>query len=112
MGKPGNLLGGVPGRTIRVAIIGVGFRGEGHLAQALRVPDVEVAAICDVDDQMLQRAKNIIQKSGKAMPRIFTGSNYAYRDLLAMKDLDGVIIATPWEWHSPMILDFPQASNT
>ena len=105
MGKPGNLLGGVPGRTIRVAIIGVGFRGEGHLAQALRVPDVEVAAICDVDDQMLQRAKNIIQKSGKAMPRIFTGSNYAYRDLLAMKDLDGVIIATPWEWHSPMILD-------
>ena len=98
-------LGAGAGRTVRLAIIGVGFRGENHLALALRRPDVDVVAICDVDDVMLTRAKGIIQKSGKAMPRVFTGSPYAYRDLLAMKDLDGVLIASPWEWHSPMILD-------
>jgi predicted dehydrogenase len=104
LSKPGSLPE-ASDRTVRLAIIGVGFRGENHLALALRRPDVEVAAICDIDDQMLQRAKSIIQKSGKAMPRVFRGSNQAYRELLAMKDLDGVIIATPWEWHSPMILD-------
>jgi len=63
-----------------------------------------VAAICDVDDGMLERAKKIIQQSGKAMPKVFTGSNYAYRDLLAVKDLDGVLIATPWEWHKEMVI--------
>ena len=104
-GAPAPLSGAAAGRTVRLGLIGTGFRGETHLALALRLPDVEVAAICDVDDQMLARAKDIIQKSGKAMPKVFTGSNYAYRELLAMKDLDGVIIATPWEWHNPMILD-------
>jgi predicted dehydrogenase len=105
MTKPGSLLEFSPDKTVRLAIIGTGFRGESHLALALRRSDVEIAAICDVDAQMLERAKNIIAKSGKPMPRIFTGSDYAYRDLLAIKDLDGVIIATPWEWHTPMILD-------
>ena len=55
---------------------------------------------------MLQRTSDIIKKSGKPMPKVFTGSPYAYRDLLSTtKDLDGVIIATPWEWHAPMVLD-------
>lgn len=92
-------------RPVRLGFIGVGFRGENHLALALRRPDVEVAAICDVDAEMLRRSKAIIDKSGKPAPRVFTGSDYAYRDLLALKDLDGVIIATPWEWHNPMILE-------
>lgn len=105
LARPAGFAGITPGRTVRLGIIGVGFRGENHLALALRRPDVEVAAICDVDAEMLGRAKSIIDKSGKSMPKVFTGSNYAYRDLLAMKDLDGVIIATPWEWHNPMILD-------
>jgi predicted dehydrogenase len=64
-----------------------------------------VAAICDVDDKMLQRATEILKKSGKPLPKVFTGDNYAYRKLLELKDLDAVIIATPWEWHTPMILD-------
>lgn len=92
-------------RRVRLGIIGTGFRGESHLALALRRTDVDVVAICDVDDRMLTRARDIIGKSGKPMPKVFTGSDYAYRDLLALKDLDGVIIATPWEWHAPMVLD-------
>jgi len=54
---------------------------------------------------MLQMTTNLLKKSGKPMPKIITGDNYAYRQLLEIKDLDGVIIATPWEWHAPMILD-------
>jgi predicted dehydrogenase len=95
-----------PADRIKLAIIGTGFRGESHLSLALRRSDVDIVAICDVDDVMLQRTNDIIKKSGKPMPKVFTGSPYAYRDLLSnTKGLDGVIIATPWEWHTPMILD-------
>ena len=39
------------------------------------------------------------------MPKIFTGDPHAYRKLLEEKDLQAILIATPWEWHTPMILD-------
>ena len=90
---------------VRLGFIGTGLRGQSHLALALRRADVEVVAICDVDDRMLHMADEIIQKSGKTRPKVFTGDNYAYRKLLELKDLDGIVIATPWEWHAPMILD-------
>jgi predicted dehydrogenase len=90
---------------VRLGIIGVGLRGQNHLHNALGRADVEVAAICDIDDRMLQSAREIISKSGKPMPKIFTGDPHAYRKLLEEKDLHGILIATPWEWHAPMILD-------
>lgn len=43
------------------------------------------------------------------MPQIFKGDNYAYKKLLESKNIDGVLIATPWEWHGPMVLDSLQA---
>jgi predicted dehydrogenase len=92
-------------RKVRLAIIGTGLRGQSHLALALRRPDTEVVAICDVDDRMLKMSDEIIGKSGKTRPAVYTGDVHAYRKLLERKDLDGVIIATPWEWHTPMILD-------
>lgn len=89
---------------VKLAIIGVGLRGQNHLDNILRRSDAEVVAICDVDERMLQMAREVIQKSGKPMPAVFTGDDHAYRKLLEKKP-DGVIIATPWEWHAPMILD-------
>ena len=94
-----------PTDRVKLAIIGTGFRGESHLSLALRRSDVDIVAVCDVDNEMLNRTNDIIKKSGKPAPRVYTGSPYAYRDLLNTKGLDGVIIATPWEWHTPMILD-------
>lgn len=91
--------------TVRLGMIGVGLRGQNHLELALQRKDVTVVAICDIDAGMLQKSNGMIQKSGKAMPKVFTGDNHAYRKLLELKDLDAIIIATPWEWHAPMILD-------
>jgi predicted dehydrogenase len=91
--------------TINLGIIGVGLRGQGHLALSLASKDVNVVAICDIDNKMLEKSANIIKKSGKPAPKVFTGDVYAYRKLLETKELDAIIIATPWEWHAPMILD-------
>jgi len=96
---------------VRLGIVGVGLRGQSHLALALRRSDVEVVAICDVDQRMLGMASDVIKKSGKAVPKIFTGDAYSWRKLLELKDLDGVIIATPWEWHAPMSIEALEAGK-
>jgi predicted dehydrogenase len=90
---------------VKLAIIGVGARGQGHLDLVLRRDDVELVAICDIDDRALKASKEIITKSGKKMPQVYTGDNYAWKKLLEIKGgLDGVIIVTPWEWHKPMVV--------
>ncbi len=90
---------------VRLGIIGTGLRGQNHLWNALQRSDVDVVAICDVDEVMLKSARELVNKSGKSMPKIFTGDPHAYRQLLEEKDLQAILIATPWEWHAPMILD-------
>jgi predicted dehydrogenase len=88
---------------VKLGIMGVGLRGQNHLELILSRKDVDVVAICDVDERMLKMAKEII--SGKKMPEIYTGDPYAWRKMLDKKGLDAVIIATPWEWHKPMIVE-------
>lgn len=89
---------------VRTAMIGVGLRGQNHLDLLLRRADVDLVAICDVDDRMLAKSKEMIAKSGKKMPQIFTGDLYAWKKMLELKGLDAVVIATPWEWHKEMII--------
>jgi predicted dehydrogenase len=90
---------------VRLGIIGTGLRGQNHLENMLRRTDVEVVALCDINPRMLDSAKALVQKAGKPQPKIYTGDVHAYRELLAARNLDGVLLATPWEWHTPMILD-------
>ena len=90
---------------LKVGIIGVGLRGQNHLDLVLRRKDVEVVAICDIDERMLKMSKDIITKSGKTMPEIYTGDPYAWRKMLDKKGIEAIIIATPWEWHKPMIIE-------
>src|SRR3546814_14325115 len=48
--------------------------------------------------------------SGRAS-KTFTGSDTAYKELVALPDVDVVLIATPWEWHLPMALDAMNAGK-
>ena len=90
---------------VKLAIIGVGARGQSHLELLLGRDDVDLVAICDVEEHAIENSKKIIVKSGKKMPQIFTGDTYAWEKLLEIKGgLDGVVIATPWEWHKPMVM--------
>lgn len=90
---------------VRIGIIGVGLRGQNHLELALSRKDVQIIAICDIDDRMLQMSADVVKKFNKPMPKIFKGDPYAWRKLLEQKEIDGVIIATPWEWHAPMCIE-------
>ncbi len=90
---------------LRLGFIGVGLRGQDHLELVLKRKDVDVIAICDIQQVMIDSSIQLIQKSGKNLPAIYTKGNYAYRELLQRKDIDAVIIATPWEWHYQMTMD-------
>jgi predicted dehydrogenase len=96
---------------VRLGFIGVGLRGQNHLDLALRRNDVEVIAICDIQQRMIDMSKELIAKSGKKMPQVIMDGPYGYRKLLENKDIDAVIISTPWEWHTIMCLDSMNAKK-
>ena len=87
--------------ALNVGILGVGMRGQVHLGELLRRPDVAVTAICDVDSFMIERALQAASQAGRPRPRVFTGSTEAWRDMYAQAGLDAVVIVTPWELHAP-----------
>src|ERR1043165_4323604 len=83
---------------VRVAVIGMNGRGRNHLESLARVPGVRVVALCDVDTAVLDKVKNSTGKSGAKYDDAKTFTDI--RELLQMKDLDAVTIATPNHWHS------------
>lgn len=85
-----------PGASQRLTIghIGVGGMGTGHLngmVSRMRRGEVNVAAICDVDDRRLEVASKI------AGPQADVYRDYRY--VITRKDIDAVVIATPDHWH-------------
>ena len=96
---------------VRLGFIGVGLRGQNHLELALRRNDVEVVAICDVQQRMIDMSMDLVKQSGKPSPKIILEGPQGYKKLLENKDIDAVIIATPWEWHTVMCIDAMNAKK-
>jgi Oxidoreductase family, NAD-binding Rossmann fold len=94
---------------VRIGMIGVGLRGQDHFEMLLKRKDVEVVAICDIDNRMLTMAKEIVTKSNQKMPQVITGDPYAWKKMFDIKDLHAVLIATPWEWHKEMVIGAVEA---
>jgi predicted dehydrogenase len=84
------------GDQVVIGMIGVGNQGTGRLREFLRLPDVRVAAICDVDRSHTDRAIAIVEKEKGYKPQAFGD----FRRLLDMKELDAVAIVTPDHWHA------------
>ncbi len=95
---------------INIGVIGSGLRGQSHIHLAHKRDDCEVVAICDVDDEMINRTKKLFEKNGKAMPKIFKGEA-AYKDLLQEENIDAVIIASPWRFHSEQAIAAMEAGK-
>ena len=96
---------------LRLGFIGVGLRGTWHLQNALKRNDVEVVAICDTNPARLDICRNHIADAGQRKPREFGNGDYDYQNLLLLKNLDAVIISTPWLWHTPMTVDAMKAKK-
>jgi predicted dehydrogenase len=92
---------------VRVAVCGVRGRGKDHIHGFTHVRGVEVAALCDVDENVLnQRLKDV---TGAGLPR--PKSYVDVRKLLEDKDIDAISIAAPNHWHSLMAIWACQAGK-
>ncbi len=90
------------GMKKRVGLIGTGWYGKADLLRLVQVAPVDVVSLCDVDSTMLSEAADLVatRQVSKKKPRTYSD----YRKMLAEKDLDLVLIATPDHWHAlPMI---------
>jgi predicted dehydrogenase len=77
--------------TVRVAVVGFNGRGKAHINAYLKIPNVEIAALCDVDQAVLDNGCKMIETAGKKRPPTFTD----IRKVLDDKSIDAVSIATP-----------------
>ena len=86
------------GRAPRVGLIGCGWYGKTDLFRLIQVAPVEVVSLCDVDRRMLAEAADMtaLRQASKKRPRTYGD----YRRMLAEKDLDIVLVATPDHWHA------------
>lgn len=80
---------------VRLGVIGLGVRGIGLLKTLLEMEDVEILAVCDVFDDRVKTGMDLAEASGRRKPAGYK----AYNKLIARRDLDGVIIASPWTSH-------------
>ncbi len=85
-----------PNDTVRVACIGVRGQGRAHIAHYAQMPNVEIAAVCDIDESILSSRLDSIEKMGKKRPAAYTD----FRKLLEDKSIDAVSIATPNHHHT------------
>jgi len=82
---------------VRVAIIGINGMGKNHLAEYLKLPDVEVAALCDIDANLFAPViKKYFLDKGLRAPKTYTDLRKLYED----KEIDAVSIVTPNHWHT------------
>jgi predicted dehydrogenase len=89
-----------PDRALKLGVIGVGWYGMVDAKAALKVGGAEVVAICDVDSEHLSKSAADLEKLQGHRPKTFK----LYDDLLQLKELDAVIIATPPHWHALQFL--------
>ncbi len=92
-------------QKLKVGLIGVGLRGTNHLNNLLQRDDVLITAVCDIDSVRIDLAKELFKNKKIALPKFFGKNDLDYRNLLELKEVDAVIISTPWLWHARMAKD-------
>ncbi len=96
-----------PNDTVRVACIGVRAQGQDHIRNYLRMTNVDIAAICDVDESVLDARLDMVEKAGRKRPARFTD----YRKVMEDKSIDAVSIATPNHTHALITIAACQAGK-
>lgn len=94
---PSNLFGaGAPSNRITMGVVGWGMQGPGNTGNFMNHEDCQVVAVCDIDKKHLEQAKNSVNNRYKNQD-CKTYSDY--RELMAQKDIDTVMLALPDNWH-------------
>ncbi len=91
---------------INVGVIGINGMGWSDSQSFRKMPEINIAALCDVDDNVLNYRKYELAKNG-----IQTKTYSDYRKMLENKDLDVIIIGTPDHWHCLQMVEACEAGK-
>ncbi len=92
-----------PSDQLNIGAIGINGMGWANVTAALKLPGVNLAAICDVDKNVLVKRLADLSKMNVDAFKVKTYGDY--RQLLNQKDIDAVIIGTPDHWHALIMMD-------
>jgi predicted dehydrogenase len=99
-----------PNDTIQVGIIGPGDRGMQLLRECIEhgsAQNARLTAVCDIWNKALDRAVQVVRQSYGSEPKAYR----RHEQLLADKEIDAVIIATPDHQHAKMLIQAVQAGK-
>jgi predicted dehydrogenase len=98
-----------PGEQINIGAIGIKGMGWADVSAAIKIPGVNLVALCDVDKNVLDQRMNDLAKLSIDSSKVKTYSDY--RQLLNQKDIDAVIIGTPDHWHALIMMHACEAGK-
>ena len=87
---------------VRVGFVGVGGMGGAHVRNFLGLEGIEIVALCDIDSARNEEVSSWVTDDGRAPPAMYGRDETDFVRMVKNEDLDGVYIATPWEWHVPV----------
>mgnify|MGYP001767391082 CR=1 FL=1 len=90
------------GEKAKLAIIGTGSRGTYHIGNLSKLPNVEIIALCDNFEPHLKQASALVPGA-----KLFAD----YREVLALPEVQGVLIATPLDQHAHITIDALKAGK-
>src|SRR6188474_3346851 len=85
-----------PNETVRMAVVGCGGRGQSHVSAWSSMPNVEIVALCDVDEFHVGEKLKFLEGKGAKKPATYVD----LRKLLEDKNIDAISIASPNHWHA------------
>ena len=93
-----------PIELVRVAYVGVGLQGSSHCENLLKIPGVQIKALCDIVPEKVERMQKQVVEAGHPKPAAYTQGERDFERLCETEDVDLVYTATPWEWHVPVLV--------
>ena len=102
---PDGLFATPPMEKVRMAFVGVGGQGSGHVRNFLNIENVEIKAVCDIEESRVKRIQDWVEEKGQPRPTGYSRGDWDFMRLYENEDVDLIFIATPWRWHVPQCVE-------
>ena len=88
--------------TVRIGVIGLGMRGKGAVYRFSKIPGAKIVALCDPQQDKVDRAQETLAKAGHPAAAEYSGSLDAWMEMCRRDDIDLVYVVTDWRSHAKM----------
>jgi len=88
--------------VVRIGFIGLGQRGPGAVERMSHIDGVEIAGLCDVYDDRVEKCQKILEGKGLPRAKSYSGSREIWKKMCESPDIDLIYTCTPWSMHTPI----------